>query len=35
MEALKIDINLMPYIGKDLKKKNIFMSKVNNLVKNK
>lgn len=35
MEALKIDINLMPYIGKELKKKNIFMSKVNYLVKNK
>jgi hypothetical protein len=35
MEALKIDINLMPYIGKELKKKNVFMSKVNNLVKSK
>ena len=35
MEALKVDINLMPYIGKELKKKNVFMSKVNNLVKSK
>ena len=34
-DILKIDINLMRYIGEELKKNKVFMSKVNKIVKSK
>lgn len=34
-DILKIDINLMRYIGEELKKNKVFMSKVNQIVKSK